>query len=103
MSKKDIVEGYKGIMDLDLTDVDPKYKKIMAAQHLKDIDNYKGEQAQLKPHLRYENTIGKIKKIHEKDAYYLRKRMTESENANRIRMEKLNNLKKEKMYKIDNI
>ena len=103
MSKKDIVEGYKGIMDLDLTDVDPKYKKIMAAQHLKDIDNYKAEQAQLKPHLRYENTIGKIKKIHEKDAYYLRKRMTESENANRIRMEKLNNLKKEKMYKIDNI
>lgn len=103
MSKKDIVEGYKGVMDLDLTDVDPKYKKIMAAQHLKDINNYKGEQALLKPHLRYENTIGKIKKIHEKDAYYLRKRMTESEEANRIRMEKLNNLKKEKMYKIDNI
>ena len=103
MSKKDIVEGYKGIMDLDLTDVDPKYKKIMAAQHLKDIDNYKGEQAQLKPHLRYENTIGKVQKIHEKDAYYLRKRMAESENANIIRMEKLNNLKKEQMYKIDNI
>ena len=44
-----------------------------------------------------------MQKIHEKDAYYLRKRMAESENANIIRMEKLNNLKKEQMYKIDNI
>ena len=88
MSKKDIVEGYKGIMDLDLTDVDPKYKKIMAAQHLKDIDNYKGEQAQLKPHLRYENTIGKVQKIHEKDAYQLHKRTIESEEEKRKYFEK---------------
>jgi len=88
MSKKDIVEGYKGIMDLDLTDVDPKYKKIMAAQHLKDIDNYKGEQAQLKPHLRYENTIGKVQKIHEKDAYHLHKRTIESEEEKRKYFEK---------------
>ena len=88
MSKKDIVEGYKGIMDLDLTDVDPKYKKIMAAQHLKDIANYKGEQAQLKPHLRYENTIGKVQKIHEKDAYHLHKRTIESEEEKRKYFEK---------------
>jgi hypothetical protein len=88
MSKKDIVEGYKGIMDLDLTDVDPKYKKIMTAQHLKDIDNYKGEQAQLKPHLRYENTIGKVQKIHEKDAYHLHKRTIESEEEKRKYFEK---------------
>ena len=79
MSKKDIVEGYKGVMDLDLTDVDPKYKKIIAIQHSKDIDNYKGEQAQLKSHLRYENTIGKVKKIHEKDAYHLHKRTKQLE------------------------
>ena len=88
MSKKDIVEGYKGIMDLDLTDVDPKYKKIMTAQHLKDIANYKGEQAQLKPHLRYENTIGKVQKIHEKDAYHLHKRTIESEEEKRKYFEK---------------
>lgn len=79
MSKKDIVEGHKGVMELDLTDVDPKYKKIMTIQHSKDIDNYKGEQALLKPHLRYENTIRKVQKTHEKDAYHLHKRTKQLE------------------------
>jgi len=103
MSKKDIVEGYNGVMDLDLTDIDPKYKKIMATQHLKDIHDYKGEQAKLKPHLRYENTIGKVQRIHEKDAYHLHKRMIESEEANRMHMENLNDLKKSKCIKLTKI
>lgn len=65
MSKDNIIPGYKGIMDLDLNLVDPKFRKVAAAQHMKDINNYKGEQYQLKPHLRYENTVARIEKLQE--------------------------------------
>lgn len=61
---KDIVEGYKGIMDLDLTHVQEGLKKQMADQHMKDIDDYKTEQSKLSPRLRYENTIERIRKLH---------------------------------------
>jgi hypothetical protein len=64
---KDIIEGYKGIMDLDLTNVQEGLKKQLAEQHMKDIDNYKAEQAKLKPQLRYENTVERIQKIHAMD------------------------------------
>ena len=57
-----IIEGYNGIPDLDLTNVDKKYHKIMIDQHLKDIEQYKIEQEKLKPELRYENTVAKAKK-----------------------------------------
>lgn len=60
----DIVDGYLGIMDLDLTNIPENLKKIMVEQHMKDIENYKAEQYQLKPHLRYENTIERINKLH---------------------------------------
>lgn len=69
-----IIPGYKGIMDLDLNLVDPKFHKIAAEQHTKDIGNYKAEQYLLKPHLRYENTIEKVKKIHEMDIIANKKR-----------------------------
>jgi len=65
MSKDNIIPGYKGIMDLDLNLVDPKFRKVAASQHMKDIDLYKGEQYQLKPHLRYENTVARIEKTQE--------------------------------------
>ena len=61
---KDIVDGYLGIMDLDLTNIPENLKKIMVEQHMKDIENYKVEQYQLKPHLRYENTVIRIQKMH---------------------------------------
>ena len=54
-----IVEGYKGVMDLDLTNVDSKLHKIMIIQHYKDIEDYKIEQSKLDPEKRYDNTIGK--------------------------------------------
>ena len=57
-----IIEGYNGILNLDLTNVDKKYHKIMIDQHLKDIEQYKIEQQKLKPELRYENTVAKAKK-----------------------------------------
>lgn len=61
---KDIVDGYLGIMDLDLTNIPENLKKIMVEQHKKDIENYKAEQYQLHPHLRYENTVIRIQKMH---------------------------------------
>lgn len=54
-----IIEGYKGVMDLDLTKVDSKLHKTIVIQHYKDIEDYKIEQSKLKPEKRYDNTIGK--------------------------------------------
>jgi len=71
---KDIVEGYKGIMDLDLTHVQEELKKQMVDQHMKDIDDYKAEQAKLSPRLRYENTIERIRKLHQIDEEKQKKR-----------------------------
>lgn len=63
MDKKNIIPGYKGIMPLDLTNVDKKYHSIMIDQHYKDIDLYKEEQAKLPKKLRYENTVVNAEKI----------------------------------------
>ena len=64
MSKKKIIKGYKGIMDLDLTNVNPSHHKIMISQHEQDILDYMKEQEKLKPEQRYDNTIGKaIQKV----------------------------------------
>ena len=47
MSKKHIIDGYKGIMSLDLTNIDVKYHSILIEQHQEDIDLYKIEQEKL--------------------------------------------------------
>jgi hypothetical protein len=67
MNKREIIDGYKGIMELDLTDIPENSKKIIVEQHMKDIDNYKSYQYKLKPSLRYENTIERIQKREEKE------------------------------------
>ena len=46
-----IIPGYKGIMDLDLTNVEPKLHKIMIEQHQEDIKLYKIEQSKSIPKL----------------------------------------------------
>jgi len=71
----DIVKGYKGIMDLDLTRVPTELKKQMTVQHYKDIDNYKTEQSLLEPRLRYENTVERIQLSHEKTQAIILKRL----------------------------
>ena len=58
MSQK-IIKGYKGIMDLDLTNVDSKYHKELIEQHKKDIDQYMLDEEKLPTNKRYENTVGK--------------------------------------------
>jgi hypothetical protein len=73
--KIDIVKGYNGIMDLDLTHIPEELKKSMIVQHYKDIDNYKVEQTLLVPRLRYENTIERIQTTHEKSQAVILKRL----------------------------
>tara|TARA_Y100000816_G_C25762469_1_gene400494 strand:- start:123 stop:398 length:276 start_codon:yes stop_codon:yes gene_type:complete len=55
-----IIKGYKGVIDLDLTQVDPIYHKLLIKQHKTDIENYKKYQEKLEPEMRYENSIGKV-------------------------------------------
>ena len=78
---KDTIDGYLGIMELDLTNIPENLKKVAAEQHKKDIENYKGEQALLPVKLRYENTVMRIQKLHEFDQYkqkqYLEKQTEE--------------------------
>ena len=57
MSK--IIKGYKGIMPLDLTNVDKNLHKTLIEQHEIDILNYKKEQYEMEEKDRYDNTIGK--------------------------------------------
>ena len=66
---KDTIDGYLGIMELDLTNIPENLKKVVTEQHKKDIENYKGEQALLPVKLRYENTVMRIQKLHEFDQY----------------------------------
>ena len=55
---KNIINGYKGVMDLDLTYVDNQFHKFLIQQHYKDIELYKIEQSKLKDELKYDNGIG---------------------------------------------
>ena len=55
---KKIIKGYKGIMDLDLTNVNIVFHKELIQQHYKDIELYKKEQENLKDELKYDNGVG---------------------------------------------
>ena len=57
MQDDHIVKGYKGIMDLDLSSIDPKFHKEVVTQHMKDIDEYKREQRERPAKLRYDTAI----------------------------------------------
>ncbi len=76
-----IIPGYKGVIDLDLSNVEPKLHQIMIDQHKEDIELYKLEQSKLKPSLRYENTIERVNKMHkfENDMLILRKKQKKEE------------------------
>lgn len=54
------IDGFKGIMALDLDKVPRIYHDILIKQHKQDIVNYKKYQESLPEELRYENSIGKI-------------------------------------------
>lgn len=81
---KDTIDGYLGIMELDLTNIPENLKKVAAEQHMKDIENYKGEQALLPVKLRYENTIVRIQKMHE-FCLYKQKQHLEKQTEERLK------------------
>ena len=71
--KPTIIEGYKGVMSLDLSGVDIKYHKIMIDQHKQDIKDYIKYQDELPTQLRYENTTEKALDLLQKDREWLKK------------------------------
>ena len=73
-----IIKGYQGIMDLDLSLVDKKFWPEVIRQHHQEIEEYKKEQAQLPNHLRYENTIVRALQLIETDRKALEKRSKEN-------------------------
>ena len=89
-----IIEGYKGVMPLDLTDVDPKYHKIMIAQHEEDIKEYNRYQQSLPSRLQYENTTEKAKNLLQSDQEWTKriadkKRLEETKNDYKITTKEL--------------
>ena len=91
---KNIVKGYKGVIDLDLSLVPPDYRDSAIQQHYQDIKDYKKYQKSLKPELRYENTILRIKKQIENEDY-LRNLKKQLEQARRYELaNKMYNLNK---------
>lgn len=71
--KPTIIDGYKGVMPLDLSGVEQKYHKIMIAQHKKDIKDYIKYQDELPLQLRYENTTEKANKLLQSNKEWLQK------------------------------
>ena len=61
--EKDIVPGYKGVMDLDLSIVAKENHAVVLKQHDEDIKSYKLYQESLPEHLRYDNTVVIAEKV----------------------------------------
>jgi len=61
--EKDIVPGYKGVMDLDLSLVAKENHAVVLKQHDEDIKSYKLYQESLPEHLRYDNTLVRAEKV----------------------------------------
>lgn len=68
------VPGFKGIMELDLTNVDKRLHSEMKRQHEIDIEEYKVEQEELPEKLRYENTVIRAEKLIEMDAQIMKRK-----------------------------
>jgi hypothetical protein len=71
--EENIVKGYQGIMDLDLSLIDKKFWDEVIKQHHQEIEDYKKEQCLLPEKLRYENTVAKALHLIETDRKALTK------------------------------
>lgn len=69
-----IVKGYNGIMDLDLSSIDPKFHREVIRQHYAEIEEYKVEQSERPSRLRYENAMVNAFKLLETERIALEKR-----------------------------
>lgn len=72
-----IIKGYKGIIDLDISNIPEIHRKEIIKKHHEDIEEYKKYQETLRPEYRYENTIEKIQKLQEKERKILDKHIKE--------------------------
>ena len=99
-----IIKGYYGIMDLDLSRIDPKFHRELINQHKKDIEEYKLEQKMLPLRLRYENTIVKAFSVNKMDSTALTQRRKEQdelwEKQYKKRIEIYNKIQKQKEHNI---
>lgn len=68
------VPGFKGIMELDLTNVDKRLHLEMKRQHEIDIEEYKVEQEELPENMRYENTVVRAEKLIEMDTQIMKRK-----------------------------
>lgn len=100
MKNTKIIAGYKGIMDLDLTNVPEKFHKEMINLHYKDIREYKIEQKRREPKERYEYSVERTTKIHEKDKYHSRQKKIQEELLQQKEDERRNNYLSS-LHKID--
>ena len=66
-----ILKGYKGVIDLDLSLINKDHLQSAIKQHYKDIEDYKKYQASLPEEHRYENTI---ERINRQNIYFFNKR-----------------------------
>lgn len=70
----DIIDGYNGIMALDVRDIPREHRKQAIDQHINDIKEYKLDQASRPARLRYENTVLHAEHIHKLDTDATNKR-----------------------------
>ena len=75
--KELIIPGYKGIMDLDLTNIDSKFHHEMVNLHYQEIEEYKKEQLQRPKHIRYEHCVKRILDQFKRDQEIVKKRELE--------------------------
>ena len=92
--EENIVKGYKGVMDLDLNLVPKEFWKVAIKQHEQDIKEYNMEQEKRPERLRYENTILRIKKLHEIDVKACEKRRDDKLKETEKRMNNLYKINK---------
>ena len=88
--KELIIPGYKGIMDLDLTNIDSKFHHEMVNLHYQEIEEYKKEQLQRLKHIRYENCVKRILDQMNRDREIVKKRELENNKKKRGRISKNN-------------
>ena len=72
--KRDIIEGYQGIMPLNITDILPQFRKQALERHENDIKEYKREQLERPKQLRYENTVMRAENIRRLESIASKKR-----------------------------
>lgn len=78
--KQNIIPGYNGIMDLDLTNIDPKFHHEIINLHFQEIEEYKKEQLQRPKHIRYENCVKRILDQLNRDREIIKKRENNKKN-----------------------